>query len=78
MAKDKYISTPEQREASINSWKNSIRSLTNAEMKEWIISHYAFVSGVSRTKYSATIVVVGSDGEFVEITVSLPTKTISQ
>ena len=73
MAKDKYVSTPEERASSIAKWSSSQRPMTDNEMKEWINNHYAFVRGISRTKYSARIVVVGSDGEFLEVDVSLPT-----
>lgn len=72
MARDKYLPTQEEREASVALWASRQRPLTNEEMKEWVMSNYAFVRGISRTKYSATIVVVGIDGEH-EIEVSLPT-----
>ena len=80
MAKEKYISTPEERANSIAIWLNNQRSMTNAELKEYLSSTYgsALIRGIERDKYWARIEVVGIDGEPKEILVSIPTKQVSQ
>ena len=80
MAKEKYISTPEERANSIAIWRNSNRPMTNIELKEYLSSTYgnALIRGIERDKYWARIEVVGIDGEPKEIIVSIPTKQVSQ
>ena len=80
MAKEKYISTPEERANSIKLWVDSQRPMTNTELKEYLHQTYgdSLLGGIKRLDYSAIIKVVGSDGEEVEMIVSLPTKQVSQ
>lgn len=75
MAKEKYVSTPEERANSIAIWSDSKRPLTNSELKEYLKQTYgeSFVMGIQRDKYWAKIVVIGVDGENHEIVVSIPT-----
>ena len=80
MAKEKYISTPEERANSKAIWLKGNRPMTNIELKEYLSSSYgnALVRGIERDKYWARIEVVGIDGEPKEIIISLPTKQVSQ
>lgn len=79
MAKAKFVSTNEEVTARAKEWLSNNISLTNEEVVLWISQYYgdSFVKGISRTKYTAKVIVRGEEGEH-EVIVSLPRKMVSQ
>ena len=79
MAKEKYVPNQEEVAYKATQWLNNNRALTNEEMVLWVEQYYgnSFVKGISRTKYTAKVIVRGEDGEH-EVIVSLPRKMVSQ
>ena len=78
MTKEKFTLSEEDKQESLNQWKNNRRPMSNIELKEYLKKEYgdSIRKGIKRWDYSCIVDIKTEGGEYQELIISLPSVAV--